>query len=394
MTGNAIKFTSQGEVVIRVRLVSESAGGIRLRFAVRDTGIGIPADKVGGLFTMFTQADPSITRTYGGTGLGLAISKQLAEMMGGEIGVQSEEGKGSEFWFTVRLAQSQPDKTLRPAGNSKKKPPGAAVANPPPDFALQQGHARILVAEDNVINQQVSVGILKKLGLRADVAANGLEAVKALESIPYDLVLMDVQMPGMDGFQATRKIRDPQSDVLNHQVIIIAMTAHALQGDREKCLAAGMNDYVTKPVEVSALGVALQKWLQIKGNGDQVPAAGKKAAAVPPGGPLPVFDRADLMHRVMNDTALARVVTGAFLKDMPGQILQLKNHVAAGEAHPAEQQAHKIKGACGTVGGAALCALASELEQAARAGDLTGLSARLAELDAQFLALQKALNPD
>ena len=183
------------------------------------------------LFDKFTQVDASTTRKYGGTGLGLAISEQLAEMMGGEIGVVSQEGKGSEFWFTVRLGK-QPQKA-QAENLPRAELRGHLAQERSRSFAGVS--ARILVAEDNITNQLVAQGLLKKLGLTADVVANGAEAIKALESIPYDLVLMDVQMPVLDGFAATRQIRSPNSAVPNHQIPIIAMTAHALQGDRQRC---------------------------------------------------------------------------------------------------------------------------------------------------------------
>jgi CheY-like chemotaxis protein/HPt (histidine-containing phosphotransfer) domain-containing protein len=232
---------------------------------------------------------------------------------------------------------------------------------------------------------------LEKLGLRADLVVNGAEAVEALETIPYNLVLMDVQMPEMDGFEATRRIRDPHSRVLNHQVPIIAMTAHALPGDREKCLAAGMDDYIIKPVGLAALGGALEKWLLSNEEGGQRLAL--KPNPTSPEAETPVFDLAALLHRVMNDEDLAREVIEGFLGDLPGQILQLKNYAAAGDALQVEQQVHKIRGASATVGGAALSSLAATMEQAARTGDLVMISTRLAELDAQFEALKAAMNP-
>jgi PAS domain S-box-containing protein len=276
VAGNAVKFTHAGEVAVRVSLLESNEDDVLLRFSVSDTGIGIPNGKIGLLFDKFSQVDTSTTRNYGGTGLGLAISKQLAELMGGEIGVESEEGKGSEFWFTARLG-------LRAAGApAEDLPPGdlRGVRAPIVDdnatsreilitrhtaremrklFADRT--ARILLAEDNVINQRVGLGILKNLGLSADTVASGAEAVTALETRPYDLVLMDVQMPEMDGFEATRRIRNPQSAVFNHQIPVIAMTAHTMAGDRERCLEAGMDDYVSKPVTPSALAEVLGKWL-------------------------------------------------------------------------------------------------------------------------------------
>ena len=575
LTGNAIKFTAKGEVIIRVSLVAETPDAVRLRFAVRDTGIGIPAHKLGRLFAKFSQVDSSTTRTYGGTGLGLAISKQLAELMGGEIGVQSEAGQGSEFWFTVRLAKAlarepaaavEPTDLrgvrvlvvddhavnreiflvllkswgLRPAeaadgpaalqalaqakaaldpftiaildmqmpgqdgeslgraikndpnlrdtrlvmcsslgqlgGNQRLEEIGfaAALTKPvrrqdlqealaaalsgkkikasraqiTPGFAVGQGFrpARILVAEDNITNQQVAVGILRNLGFKAEVAANGMEAIQALESIPYDLVLMDVQMPEMDGFEATRRIREAEGrgrrtedrgptalqplafslqPFPSPHLPIIAMTAHALQGDRDKCMAVGMDDYVTKPIEVSALVAVLEKWLKPTVDGrqplagetkerdaaatqragdnlsqqDQAASAGDRlspprdaAPAARRGEATPVFDRAGLMNRVMDDEEMARVVIKGFLEDMPVQIKQLKDYAAAGDARHVEQQGHRIKGASATVGGEALSALAAALEGAGKRGNLAMISARMPELDAQFAALKEAMS--
>ncbi|GEM_PF-4247680 len=236
---------------MRVSRESESAGQAVLRLTVPDTGIGIPPEKQKILFPTFSQADASTTRRFGGTGLGLAISKNLAEMMG--IGVRSVEGQGSEFWCTLNL-EKQGDQERGRASAAAKAPPLPVRR---PDLGRRRVH--LLLAEDNVINQQVTLGILKKFGIRADAVADGREAVKALEGIPYDLVLMDVQMPEMDGYEATRLIRSSASAVLNHQVPIIAITANALQGDQERCLEAGMNDYVSKPIAPEALVDALDQ---------------------------------------------------------------------------------------------------------------------------------------
>ncbi|MEI7990772.1 MAG: ATP-binding protein, partial [Chloroflexota bacterium] len=250
LLGNAIKFTQKGEVSVRVTKLGETQDEVQLRFAVRDTGIGIPPDKLGLLFNQFTQADTSTTREYGGSGLGLAISKQLVELMGGEIGVESEEGKGSEFWFTLPLKMLSERRVITPRKTD------AEITSLAFDSTK-----RILLVEDNIVNQKVALGILKKLGLQADTAANGLEALRSLESQPYDLVLMDVQMPQMDGLEATHQIRDSQSKVLDHEIPIIAMTANAMQEDRERCLQAGMNDYVAKPVQAQVLAHVLVRWL-------------------------------------------------------------------------------------------------------------------------------------
>jgi len=253
LTGNAIKFTHKGEVLVRVAVDSETDKGVLLRFLIKDTGIGIQKKKLGILFNKFTQANTSTTRQYGGTGLGLAISKQLAELMGGQVGVDSKEGAGSNFWFTAYLEKRADGQTT------------ASIITP--DTAQENLNrfsgrkARVLVAEDNITNQQFALILLKKFGLTADAVANGAEAVKSLETIPYDLVLMDMQMPEMNGLEATRKIRNSNTSACNHDIPIVAMTANAMQGDREKCLNAGMNDYISKPVRPQALEKILEKWL-------------------------------------------------------------------------------------------------------------------------------------
>ncbi|KAB2637704.1 MAG: response regulator [Verrucomicrobia bacterium] len=253
LTDNAIKFTALGEVNIHVAVEAETAHTVRLRFEVSDTGVGIAGNKHELLFDKFSQVDASTTRCYGGTGLGLAISKQLAELMGGCIGVTSEPGVGSQFWFTANLTKQAGPPAPQPLAHSL-----------PPCEKLPQFHGhktRILLVEDNIASQQVALRILTKLGLRAQAVANGIEAVKALATIPYDLVLMDVQMPEMDGIEATRLIRSQLSAARNHRVPIIAMTASAMPGDHQKCLVAQMNDYVSKPVSPQSLAAVLQRWL-------------------------------------------------------------------------------------------------------------------------------------
>jgi len=256
LADNAFKFTDAGEVAIRASLVEMTPHAVLLRFSVRDTGIGIPADKLGTLFDKFSQVDASSTRRYGGTGLGLAIAKQLAVLMGGEIGVTSEVGKGSEFWFTVRLTkQTSP---LLPRSTTTRSAAHELLN------LLADRHAHILVAEDNLTNQQVALSILKHLGLHADAVANGAEALQALASQPYDLVLMDVQMPVMDGMEATHQIRRSESATGTPRLPIIAMTANAMRGDRDKCLESGMDDYLSKPVSPQMFATALDKWLPRK----------------------------------------------------------------------------------------------------------------------------------
>jgi len=244
---NAVKFTEKGEVSIYVFGRELKGGGYEIHFAVRDTGIGIPEDKASRLFQPFSQVDASTARRYGGTGLGLAISKKLVELMDGEIWVESGLGIGSTFHFTIKA-----EPTLdTPIDMCKGIPCHAADLHRDIDQSL-----RILLAEDNIVNQKVTLRMLSKLGFRADVAANGLEVLEALERQAYDIVLMDVLMPEMDGLETTKAIRQRWSKEKGPK--IIAMTASALKGDREMCLNAGMDDYVSKPVRIENLANVLR----------------------------------------------------------------------------------------------------------------------------------------
>ncbi len=281
LVGNAVKFTERGRIGVAAELVSQTRDELRLRFTVRDTGIGIPAGDRERLFETFTQADDSNTRKYGGTGLGLAIAKQLVDLLGGEIGVESEPGGGSRFWFTASFgvaAQMEAAMPVPPQVRTQRPLPApqtqtatasAQVAErlkeAPPSGAVQPS-MRILLAEDNEINQRITLRLLQKLGLAADAVVNGREAVEALEKQKYDLVLMDCQMPEMDGFEATAAIRSREGKS-RHQTIC-ALTANAMAGDRERCLAAGMDDYISKPVGLEKLRDALERW--IPGVGEMV----------------------------------------------------------------------------------------------------------------------------
>ena len=246
LLGNAVKFTDSGEISVHVSGGLQEEGKIKLFFSVKDTGIGIPQDRMSRLFQSFSQVDMSTTRKYGGTGLGLAISKKLVQLMGGTIWAESVEGKGSTFSFTIQADAATPQQCLELKKTSQV-------------FDLQHcvpGHLKLLIAEDNLVNQKVALLMLKKLGFRADVAANGREVLQALERQNYDVVLMDVQMPEMDGFEAAMAIRERWQNGLPH---IIAVTAHALEGDRKRCIEAGMDDYISKPVRLEELASALGK---------------------------------------------------------------------------------------------------------------------------------------
>ncbi len=270
LLGNAVKFTEHGRIELGAELVSQTRDEWKLRFTVTDTGIGIPASDRDRLFETFTQADDSNTRKYGGTGLGLAISKQLVELLGGEIGVESEP-PGSRFWFTASFgAAAKPEATKALAAPQASATPVKAAVRASVNAARTSASAtRILLAEDNEINQRITLRLLQKLGVAADAVVNGRQAVEALEKRKYDLVLMDCQMPDMDGFEATAVIRSREGKS-RHQTIC-ALTANAMAGDRERCLAAGMDDYISKPVGLEKLRDALVRWIPQVGD-----EAGKK----------------------------------------------------------------------------------------------------------------------
>jgi len=248
LVSNALKFTREGEVAIAVEVLSADSQSVQLKISVTDTGIGIPAEAQENLFKAFTQADGSTTRKYGGTGLGLAIVSQLVEMMQGELGVESEEGRGSSFWFiaSFAIAEQQEEKS------SEKTVAQTALAI----------DARILLVEDNPINQMVASKMLEKFGLKPELANNGVEALDKLQQQDFDLVLMDCQMPEMDGFEATKEVRRQNLTTADGSPLpIVAMTANVMSGDRERCLDVGMDDYIGKPVKRDKLEEVLRKWL-------------------------------------------------------------------------------------------------------------------------------------
>jgi CheY-like chemotaxis protein len=248
LVSNALKFTPGGEIKILVECAGLDAHLAEMRVSVRDTGVGIPDDKLELIFEKFSQVDSSNTRRYGGTGLGLAIAKQLVDLMHGTIGVRSRLGRGSTFWFSLplRLDLSQDRPAARPA----------PVAAAPP--RRSEAGVRVLLAEDNVVNQKVAAGMLQRLGFGADVASNGLEALEKCMRRPYDLVFMDCHMPELDGYDAAEELRRREGG--ERRTTIIALTADAREGTRERCMKAGMDDYIVKPVRLEDLRQALQKW--------------------------------------------------------------------------------------------------------------------------------------
>ncbi|MHB1193219.1 MAG: CHASE domain-containing protein [Longimicrobiales bacterium] len=258
LVGNAVKFTERGEVKVTVGAGEREAGLVHLAFCVADTGIGIPLDAQLRLFRSFTQVDASTTRRFGGTGLGLAISRLLTELMGGRIWVESEEGRGSRFHFTVRMGAVDP--RLRPERPAAEPPGRAADAGQGARPERDTHPERVLLAEDNRVNQTVALHMLGRLGYRTDAVANGLEVLRAFELVPYDIVLMDMHMPEMDGVEAARTLK-AQGAVTDgkRRPWIIALTASTAEADREICLAAGMDDFVSKPVSFNHLAEAMAR---------------------------------------------------------------------------------------------------------------------------------------
>lgn len=506
LANNAIKFTSEGEVVLTIALDRLQGERADLRFSVRDTGVGISADLQEVVFESFTQADGSTTRKAGGSGLGLSISRRLTELMGGEIGLENREGEGTTFWFSInfevapavrrqnngdlagkrvllvdchaasrqwlagllaswncayeeaadlgeawaklalaksaqspfhvvlldvqalkavaaaaeQLAQfDQPLILLTPwncscAEKMQGNPAISGCLHKPvrrsqlyttlcrtclnedlltadsvttscPVMTDECGGVRpgrVLLVEDNLINQQVALGLLAKLAIVADVAKNGKEALQALTEQDYDLVLMDCQMPVMDGYETTREIRNPHSAVRNHDIPVIALTANAMRGDREKCLAAGMNDHVAKPIEPQLLADTLNRWFA-DGTG-----AGPGKVRVAEGPQEKVFDRGELLARLMGDEELLQQILAGFLEDIPQRIRALEQGLEQGDTLLVRRQAHTIKGAAANVGAPTLRQVAWQLEQAAETADPGNTQTLMAALREQFARLQ------
>lgn len=379
---NAIKFTDRGRVSIDVELLSQEEENLILHFGVTDTGIGIKREQVTSLFSPFIQADSSTTRKYGGTGLGLAISKQLVELMGGRIGVESEAGKGSTFWFTLPLGKESDGS----AKNETWPFSSSAGAGSVPRMASQQQElsaVRILVVEDNSTNQEVALAQLRKLGYCADAVSNGREAIVALEETPYDLVLMDCEMPEMDGYQTSMHIRESGAIVP-----VIAVTAHAMLGDREKCIRAGMNDFLSKPVDLRHLAEVLARWCSLPAATN--PNCYQQEKAASPMGRA-VFNPEALLSRLMGDREIASAVILGFLQDFPTQLSSLQSKLDQVDAAGARIQAHTLKGAATTVSAESLGAIAYEMERSAVEGNLFEVSKLVPKAKEEFSQLQEAL---
>jgi two-component system sensor histidine kinase/response regulator len=509
LIGNAVKFTDEGRVSLHVTADNEEDKVAVIRFIIKDTGVGVPADKIPNLFHPFTQVNSAANRKYGGSGLGLSISKRLVEMMGGQIGVESKEGRGSTFWFFIPLPKQKKEidreverlgalasmrilvadgnitnrrivvgmlkswnclceeasdgpstlEKLRAASTmgipfriaildmfltgSDGEATGTLIKNDPilqdtvlvmmtsmgkrgdvarlrsVGFAayltkpIMQSHLhecllmvlnpnikysdnniitrhkvaehlkqriRILLAEDNPVNQKVALKILDKLGYQADVVGNGIEAIEALKAIPYDLVLMDIQMPKMDGFETTRLTRNTSTGVKNRHIPIVAMTAHAMKGDRERCLTAGMNDYIPKPINPGELGKVVAQWIpSVK---ETFPEPHEQAR---------LFNSDGLLQCLGGDNKIHDEIIDVFLQDVPKQICELKDAIIRGDAATVQRHAHSLRGASANVGAIRLEEIALLLEEGGERRDMRQASEMLELIRKEFKRIERML---
>ncbi|MDR3611058.1 MAG: ATP-binding protein [Ignavibacteriaceae bacterium] len=377
LISNAVKFTEKGGIKIFVKTINTDSKYITLLCSVEDSGIGIPQNKIDTLFKPFSQVDASHTRQSGGSGLGLAICKEFVTMMGGEIGVRSEINKGSTFYFTIKLS---PQTFNTPAASKSKisrvydfKEETKESATQIKDTKLVRGKFKILLAEDNFINQKVCLRILNEAGYKADAVVNGFEAINAVKKQPYDLILMDVQMPECDGFTATNEIRKLGGQF--KKLPIFAITAHALMGDKEKCLEAGMNDYISKPIMAEHLISTIDKWLEVNSS--------SKNKTVNNGGNYKmenIFDFIHLEKMSIGSVEFQKDLVITFIEDMDKRFILIQSYLDSGNLEKLVNEAHTIKGASLSVGANLVGRNAIEVEMTGKEKDLAALPEKLSGL--------------
>jgi len=373
LVGNAIKFSDQGTITVSVSAGQPEAEAIVLRFCVADQGIGIPLEAQQRIFDSFEQADVTTTKRYGGTGLGLAICQRLAELMQGMIWLESQPGVGSRFYFTVRLKPAAGDAVFE-----VEQPSPTVAADQPQPAGLS-----VLLADDVEVNRELAKAVLQRNDHRITEAANGREALEAYAGGSFDIVLMDIQMPEMDGLQAAAAIRQLEQATGRPHTPIVALTAYAAREDQQKCLAAGMDDYLAKPVKPACL---LSMLMRHCATGSAVPPP-SAAPKLPPaeGEELqPVYARDELVERLGGAEALIPRFIGLFRNGVQKNLEQLQQAIADNDSDAVRVQAHTIKGSCANIGALRMHETAAVLETAAKAGDISDAAAGLAKLRRQY----------
>ncbi|NOX35472.1 MAG: PAS domain S-box protein [Deltaproteobacteria bacterium] len=392
LVNNAVKFTDQGKIVISAELVKKGIDKAILRFFVRDTGIGMTEKQSAKLFQAFSQADTSTTRKYGGTGLGLSISKKIVQIMGGEMFVDSTAGKGSTFGFTAVFGMQPMQKQNTMAAGAEKGEAQKTLAGSVFDRLHQIYGAKILLVEDNDINQQVAKEILEQGGLVVELANDGKEAVALNKKNQYDAILMDIQMPVMDGIEATKRIRAQEKRDLADQMPIIAMTAHAMAMDREKSIKAGMNDHVTKPINIDQLSAALLKWIKPGKRGELKLLAGKKTSFDNQSLPdIPGIDIKSALSRVGGNEELYKSLLVKFYREYQDATRQIKEALAKKDIKTGSRLAHSMKGVAGNIGAKDLQVAAARVEAAIQQENKKNTDQFLEAFDHNIKAIMSSL---
>ncbi|MEE4355384.1 MAG: ATP-binding protein, partial [Desulfococcaceae bacterium] len=378
---NAVTFTEKGGVCIRVSCTHQNDTHITMQFDVADTGIGIPEDRKNRLFQPFSQTDASVSRKYGGTGLGLAISGQLALLMGGHIGVESKEGKGSVFSFTVKMPKGG-------RGDDTERKPAKTESEHTPVFKMQNPVLKILLAEDNIANQKVMSAILKKIGFSADIVSNGREAVEALRRQSYDLVFMDMQMPDTDGLTATRLIRSGNAGVLYPDIPIAALTANITKEDRQKCFDAGMNTYLSKPVDPAKIISFIREHFPL------VPDAPPPKPEAENSGSPAVFNSENFLRRFAGNRDLLQNILADMPEHLAAEMGNLKQALQKNQKSKIIFYAHKIKGSAANISAERLYRSAHEMEQTAHKNPDADLLFPADRLEKEYVTLCSVLQEE